>query len=118
FIDRYANSSLMPEVRGKLREAKDRLSESDYLVGFFYYRQRWYVGAIDRFKDLLKSDPEYTGRDAVYFYLAESLVKTKLQAEALPYLEKLVQEYERSQYLEEAQRRITDLKAQAQTKSS
>jgi outer membrane protein assembly factor BamD len=117
FIDRYPSSSLMPEVRGKLREARDRLSESDYLVGFFYFRQRWYVGAIDRFKDLLKTDPEYTGRDAVYFYLAESLVKVKLQAEALPYLEKLVQEYERSQYLEEAQRLITDLKAQAQAKS-
>jgi len=118
FVDRYPNSSLMLEARAKLREAKDRLDESDYLVGFFYYRQRWYVGAIDRFKELLKSDPDYSARDAVYFYLADSLVKVKLEAEALPYLEKLVQEYERSQYLEEAQRRITDLKAQAQAKSS
>ena len=47
---RYPNSSLMPEVKAKLREARDRLSESDYLVGFFYFRQRWYPGAIDRFK--------------------------------------------------------------------
>ena len=118
FVDRYPNSSLMPEVRGKLREAKDRLSESDYLVGFFYFRQRWYPGAIERFKDLLKSDAQYTGRDAVYFYLAESLVKMKLNAEALPYLEKLVDEFERSEYLEDAQKRITELKAQAQTKQS
>jgi outer membrane protein assembly factor BamD len=112
FVDRYPNSSLMTEARAKLREAKDRLSESDYLVGFFYFRQRWYPGAIDRFKDLLKSDPEYTGRDAVYFYLAESLVKVKLQAEALPYYEKLIEEFERSEFLEEAQRRATELKAQ------
>jgi outer membrane protein assembly factor BamD len=118
FVDRYPNSSLMPEVRAKLREARDRLSESDYLVGFFYYRQRWYPGAIERFKDLLKTDPDFTGRDAVYFYLAESLVKTKLQAEALPYLEKLIDEFERSEYLEEAQRRATELKAQAQAKIS
>jgi outer membrane protein assembly factor BamD len=118
FVDRYPNSKLMPEVRTKLREARDRLSESDYLVGFFYYRQRWYPGAIDRFKDLLKNDPEYTGRDAVYFYLAESLVKVKLQAEALPYLEKLIDEFERSEYLEEAHRRATELKAQATAKQS
>ena len=111
FVDRYPNSSLMPEVRAKLREARDRLSESDYLVGFFYYRQRWYPGAIDRFKELLKSDPQYTGRDAVYFHLAESLVKAQLQAEALPYLEKLVGEFETSEYLVEAQRLITELKA-------
>ena len=65
----------MPEVKAKLREARDRLSESDYLVGYFYFRQRWYPGAIDRFKALLKDDPEYTGRDAVFFHLAESLVE-------------------------------------------
>lgn len=118
FIDRYPNSQLMPEVRGKLRETRDRLSESDYLVGFFYFRQRWYPGAIDRFKDLLKQDPDYTGRDAVYFFLAEALVKIKLQAEALPYLEKLVQEYERSEYLEEAHKRIGELKAQVVAKPS
>jgi outer membrane protein assembly factor BamD len=118
FVERYPNSSLMTEARAKLRESRDRLSESDYLVGYFYYRQRWYVGAIPRFKDLLKSDPDYSGRDAVYFYLADALVKTKQEAEALPYLEKLVQEYERSQFLEEAQRQITNLKAQAQAKSS
>jgi len=118
FVDRYPNSKLMPEVRSKLREAKDRLSESDYLVGFFYFRQRWYPGAIDRFKDLLKNDPEYTGRDAVYFHLAESLVKVKLEAEALPYLEKLIDEFEKSEYLEQAQRRATELKAAATAKSS
>jgi outer membrane protein assembly factor BamD len=118
FVDRYPNSKLMPEVRRKLRESRDRLSESDYLVGFFYFRQRWYPGAIDRFKDLLKQDPDYTGRDAVYFYLAESLVKIKLQAEALPYFEKLVNEFEKSEYLEEAQRRLNELKAQAQAKPS
>ena len=58
FIARYPNSSLMPEVRTKLRETKDRLDESDYLVGYFYFRQRWYPGAIDRFKTLLKEDSE------------------------------------------------------------
>ena len=116
FVARYPNSSLMPEVRSKLREVKDRLDESDYLVGYFYFRQRWYPGAIDRFKTLLKQDPEYTGRDAVYFYLGESLSKVKQEPEALPYFEKLLQEFEKSQYLQETHKRIAELKAQAQTK--
>ena len=115
---RYPNSSLMPEVKAKLREAKDRLSEADYLVGYFYYRQRWWPGAVDRFKSVLKDDPSYTGRDALYYYLAESLVKLNRSAEALPLLEKLVQEFEKSEYLAEAQKRITELKTQAQTKAS
>jgi outer membrane protein assembly factor BamD len=116
FVTRYPNSSLMPEVKTKMREAKDRLSESDYLVGYFYFRQRWYPGAIDRLKGVLKQDPEYTARDAVYFYLAESLIKVKLEAEALPYYEKLIQEFEKSQYLQETHKRVAELKALAQNK--
>jgi outer membrane protein assembly factor BamD len=112
FIARYPNSSLMAEAKARQRETRDRLSEADYQVGYFYYRQRWYPGAIDRFKQVLKDDPGFTGRDSVYFFLAESLVKVKKEAEALPYLEKLVQEFEKSEHLVLAQKLITDLKAQ------
>jgi outer membrane protein assembly factor BamD len=117
FVDRYPSSSLMTEGRTKLREAKDRLDESSYLVGYFYFRQKWYPGAIERFKAVLNEDPEYTRRDALYFYYAESLIKQKREAEALPLFEKLVNEFEQSQHLVEAQKRITELKAVAQTKT-
>jgi outer membrane protein assembly factor BamD len=116
FVARYPNSSLMPEVKTKLREAKDRLDEADYLVGYFYFRQRWYPGAIDRFKALLKDDSEFSGRDAVYFYLGESLIKMKQEADALPYFERLLEEFEKSQYLADTHKRIAELKAAAQTK--
>jgi outer membrane protein assembly factor BamD len=111
FVARYPDSMLISEGKARLREARDRLSESDYEVGFFYYRQRWYPGAVDRFKSLLKQDPEFTNRDAVYFYLAESLVKAKHPAEALPYYQKLIEEFQQSEYLTGANKRIAELKA-------
>lgn len=111
FVTRYPNSELMPEVKTRLREAKDRLSEADYQVGVFYYRQRWLPGAIDRLSTLIKTDPEYTGRDGAYFYLGESLVKIGRTAEALPYFEKLIAEFQQSEHLEETQKRIETLKA-------
>ncbi len=110
FVVRYPNSSLLPDAKKKLREAHDRLSTSDYLVGLNYYRWRVYPGAIQRFKAILKDDPDYTNRDAVYYYLAESLIALNLKAEALPYLEKLVEEFQQSQFLPKAQTRIKELK--------
>jgi outer membrane protein assembly factor BamD len=110
FVTRYPNSTLMPEVKARLREARDRLSTSEMEVGRFYFRIRWYAGAIDRLSTLLKDDPEYTGRDEAYFYLAESYVKLSRQAEALPLFEKLVQEFERSEHLEAARKRIEEIK--------
>lgn len=111
FVTRYPNSELMPEVRSKLREAQDRLSESDYQVGVFYFRQRWYPGAINRLGTLLKTDPGFTNKDGVYFFLGESLVKISRPAEALPYFERLVSEFEQSEHLVEARKRIDVVKA-------
>jgi outer membrane protein assembly factor BamD len=109
FFDRYPNSMLTSEVRERWREARSRLSEASYRVGLYYYRARWYPGAIDRFKEVLKDDPGYPERDAVYYYLAESLLKTDKKAEALPYYDRLVKEFERSEYLVDARRRLETL---------
>lgn len=111
FVTRYPNSTLMEEVRSKLREARDRLGTSELEIGRFYYRIRWYPGAIDRLGALLKQDPDFTSRDAVYYFLGESLVKARREAEALPYFEKLVSEFEQSEFLEETRRRISELKS-------
>jgi outer membrane protein assembly factor BamD len=110
FVTRYPTSDLMPEVKAQLREARDRLSTSEMEVGRFYFRIRWYPGAIDRLSALLKDDPEYTGRDEAYFYIGESLIKADRPAEALPFFEKLVQEFEQSDHLDDARKRIEELK--------
>lgn len=113
FLDRYPNSSLMPEAKALMREAKDRLSEASYRVGLYYFRAKYWRGAIDRFREVLAADPEFTNRDAVYYHLAESLLKggtTEAKAEALPYFERLLKEFEQSSYLELARRRVDELK--------
>ena len=112
FFERYPNSMLTSEVRQNWRDARSRLSEASYRVGLYYYRARWYPGAIDRFKEVLKDDPGYPGRDAVYYYLAESLLKTEKKAEALPYYDRLVKEFERSEYLVDAHRKLETLSVQ------
>ena len=110
FLTRYPNSSYAPEVRNRLREAKDRLSEAEFEVGRFYFRIHWYPGAIDRLTALMKEDPTFTARDGVYFFLGESLIKVSRPAEALPLYEKLITEFDQSQYLVEAKKRIDELK--------
>jgi TolA-binding protein len=73
---------------------------------------------VDRFKDLLQKDPEFTTRDAVYFYLGESLIKLSKPAEALPYFERLTKEFETSEYLADARRRIDEITKAQQSKGT
>lgn len=112
FVQRFPTSALLPEARARLRDSQNRLSESEYRVGFFYYRNRWYPGAVERLTALLKSDPEYVGRDAVFFHLADSLLKLGRKAEALPYFDRLAVEFESSEYLAKAKLAIASLKAE------
>ena len=99
FRQRYPNSPLMADVQANERIARDRMSESIYKVGFFYHRAKWYPGSISRFRQVLQEDPQFTNRDAVYFHLAESLSAVRLEAEALPLLDKLEAEFVESEYL-------------------
>ena len=120
FVERYGQTDggdpdrakLIEEGRARLREARDRLGDANYRVAYFYLKtQKFPPAAIDRFKAILKSDPEYSRRDAVYFYLAEALLAVKQPAEALPYLDRLIVEFESSEFLEEARKLAETLKA-------
>ncbi len=114
FFDKYPNSALLPEAKTLMRSAKDRLSEASYRVGFYYFRAKWYPGAVDRFREVLAADPEFTNRDAVYYHLAESLLRENKNAEALPYFERLLKEFEQSSYLALARKRVDELKTTPQ----
>ena len=111
-----AASPLFTEGQQKLREARDRLSQAEYRVGVFYYRQEWFPGALERLSGILKADPEFTYRDGVYYHLAQIFMKAGRPAEALPYLDRLVKEFESSEYLEPAQKLIEQIKTGTVTK--
>ena len=126
FFDRYPNSPLMPEVRMRWRESRDRLSESIFLVGLHYYRSKWLIGAISRFQEVLKDDAGYTHRDDVYFYLGESFLKgsvnggergTAARAEAVTYYDRLIKEFEVSEHLDDAKKRLAELKVTQEPKT-
>ena len=112
FVERHPNSPLMPQVKERLRESRDRLSDWDVQVGTFYLKIRLYHSAEQRYRHVLDHDPDYRRKDSLYFHLAETLEKSEKKAEALPYYERLVREFEQSEYLEEAKKRIELLKTQ------
>ena len=91
----------MPEAKQKLREARDRLSEADYLVGYFYYRQT----LVPRSPSIDSSSCSKTirssrSRDAVYFYLARRADESQARsAKRCPCSRRLVKEFEQSEYL-------------------
>lgn len=113
YVERYPDQPLIEEARQRLREAKDRLSDHEYGVGLFYLRSRMSLpGALDRFNAILKTDPQYTRRDGVYYQMAQTLVQLGQPAAAIPYLDRLLAEFDQSEYLVRAKEQAAELKAQ------
>ena len=113
FLERYPNSSLKPDVNTKLRESRDRLGRAEYEVGLHYFRVKWYPGAMDRFAALLKRDPEFSYRDGPYFYMGESICIAGRPAEALPYYDKVIKEFEKSEFLKRATEKVAAINRDA-----
>ncbi len=112
FVKNYPNSKYLPEALKMQRQMQDLLSESEFLVGRQYYRMHWYPGAVSRLQGIMKSDPDFTRRDEVYFYLAESFYKQNKKDEAIPLYQKLIDEFKVSDYLDEAKQRLHELEPQ------
>lgn len=111
FFQRYPDSSLELDVRRLERHARDRASQSEYEIGYFYARYGVCTGALDRFQSLLAADPAFTNRDAVYFQIAECLLKTDRPTEALPWFERVLVEFPQSEFLGRSKRRVVEIKA-------
>ena len=109
-LDTYPESQYRNETLTALRNVRDLQGESELRVARFYYDHRWWPGTIQRLRQLLKDDPEFSGLDSVYYYLAESLVRMNSEAEALPYFERLIDEFASSEWTTAATVRIAELK--------
>ena len=109
-LDTYPESQYRDETLTALRNVRDLQGESELRVARFYFDHRWWPGAIKRLRQLLKDDPEFSGLDHAYYYLAESLVRMNSDAEALPYFEQLIDEFASSEWTTAANVRIAQLK--------
>ena len=104
-------ADLIRQARERLREARNRLGEHELGVAVQYFRTRWYPGAIERLRGLVEKDPQFSRRDAALFYLAESYDRLGRHAEALPHYERLLEEFEHSEFLERARIRAQAIRA-------
>ncbi len=109
FLQNYPKSQYRDEVVAMRRQARDRLSEHEFQVGLSNLRIRVYAGAIARFEGLLKADPEFTGRDKVYFYLGEVYEKVGRTNEARQWYERVQKEFSESDDLDDARARLAEL---------
>ena len=99
----YPDSPYVDLAGEKINDCMELLADHDFKVGRFYHQKAAYLGAVDRFMDILDQFPRYSRKDRVYYYLSESLIRSNRWEEADVYLRKLNETYPDSEYVKKAE---------------
>jgi outer membrane protein assembly factor BamD len=98
-LDRYPKSTHVEEGRQRLQACRQSLARAEFLVGYFYQRTREYCrAAISRYEGILAEFQDYQGLDEVLYRLSECLGAEGRPAEALPLLNRLIEQFPQSEF--------------------
>ncbi|HKY30904.1 MAG TPA: outer membrane protein assembly factor BamD [Candidatus Polarisedimenticolia bacterium] len=98
----YPASRYVAAAGVKAAEARELLAEHEFRIGYFYFKRQAYLGAADRFKEVLERFPGYSRRDRIYLFLGQALIELDRGDEGRLYLEKLRAEFPDSRLSESA----------------
>lgn len=108
-ITKYPKSPYAAPAKEKLAKAIEYLSEHDFNVAQFYFREQKYPAARDRFEEIVR---RYRGAPAAaksLFYLGESYRQERNNVKAALAYEALMQHYPQSKFAAEARTQLAQL---------
>jgi outer membrane protein assembly factor BamD len=102
-LDLYPSSPYAERALERITETRQTLARAEFLAGYFYQRTREACrSAILRYEVVLRDYPDYRGTDEVLYRLGECLIQTGRGPEALPHLNRIVEDYPQSQWAGQA----------------
>jgi len=109
-LDVYPDSEYVEPARERIRECRQTLARSEFMVGYFYQKTRkaWRA-AIGRYERVLREYPDYEELDEVIFRLGEALNASARFLEARPVFTRLEEEYPESQWLPKARELLAEM---------
>lgn len=106
FLDKYPDNSLVPLVKGRLREVQEVLAEGDYQTALLYYKRGVNRAAASRFKEIADSYPDFSQADQALWYLGSSEERLRKPDEAAAAYARLLTDYPLSTSVKPAQTRL------------
>ncbi|PYQ13794.1 MAG: hypothetical protein DMH00_03720 [Acidobacteria bacterium] len=105
----YPDSPYVSQARDQILACREKLAAHEFLIGYFYYRRKNYLGSASRFREILDKYPHYTRTEETLFLLGSCLVATSNRDEARLYFSRLEQEYPGGRFTKKAQTLLKNL---------
>lgn len=99
---KYPASEYIEEVSEKIATCKDLLAGHELYVGKYYYKNKQYKGAAERFKRSLELFPGFGPKEDALFYLGKSYLASDSKAKGRSAFQRLIQAFPKSVQANEA----------------
>ncbi|HUI43508.1 MAG TPA: outer membrane protein assembly factor BamD [Terriglobia bacterium] len=107
FLEKYPDNSLVPTVKGRLREVDEVLAQGDFETAALYYKRGVNRAAASRFQEIADAYPDFSQADAALWYLGQSLERQRKGGEAATAYARLLTDYPLSPDVKEAKGRLS-----------
>jgi outer membrane protein assembly factor BamD len=94
----------------KIQKCRNVIAGYEFLVGEFYYKKGSFNAAINRFRDILKTYPDYQREAEVFFYIGMSYKNLGQKDKASEYLKRLVEKYPNNKFTADAKKELVKFK--------
>jgi outer membrane protein assembly factor BamD len=109
-VEQHPQSQYAAKAQERIAQCRYSLARAEHTIGFFYQRTRQALrAAVARYETLVTEYPEYPQLDEVLLHLSECLIASGRQAEAAPYLKRLLDNYPESPVLPQARKLLTQV---------
>ncbi|WP_052194614.1 MULTISPECIES: outer membrane protein assembly factor BamD [Aureimonas] len=101
-VDRYPDSEYAEDARTKLRQARDQLAGKEMQVGRYYLERRNYIGAVNRFKNVVDNYSQTRHVEEALYRLVEANLAMGIRPEAQAAASVLGQNFPESEWYKDA----------------
>lgn len=108
-VTKYPKSPQAAEARQKLAKCLEYLAEHEFNIAYFYYQQKKYPAARDRFEEIVRKYKDTPTAVKSLFYLGESYRNEKNAARAALAYEALIQHYPQSKFAADAKTQLAQV---------
>jgi len=106
FLQKYPDNSLVPAVKGRLREVDEVLAQGDYETATLYFKHGVNRAAASRFQEIADSYPDFSQADQALWYLGQSKERLRKPDEAANAYGRLLTYYPLSSNAQTAKERL------------
>ena len=105
----YPDSDLGVEAREKLRAVQEVLADGIMKVGNFYSTTGNFVGALDRYLEILDDYPDYSDLAETLYRLGDTMQRGRNEGEAIVYYNRAIRNHPLSEAAEKAAEQLVEL---------